>query len=69
MTVTTCTIFGFLDQNLHQEYFPLSCAKEGAVLESCSSSCETSTDLSLQLRGTHPLLTRIGNCTLEYIVR
>lgn len=61
---TTSTFVGFFDQNLHQELLSLSLTYWGAFPEDCSPSFETSNDLSLQLRGTHPLLTKIADCKL-----
>jgi len=55
---------GFLDHNLHQDV--VSSVWEGEGNESAKiSSCEASKNLSFQLRGTHPLLTKIGKLTLE----
>lgn len=68
---TTSTTLGFFNQNLHQDALSSSLTTVGVMLEGCSSSCESSEDLSFQLRGTHPLLTNIGGCELEevYLIR
>ena len=39
--------------------------EEDGASEACLSSAGASNDLSLQARGTHPLLTRIGDCKLK----
>ena len=57
-------IIGSLDQNLHHDLVPSACEGEGSGSANCSS-CEASKNFSFQLRGTHPLLTRIGELTLQ----
>lgn len=60
----TSIMTGFLAQNLHQDLVPSACEGKGSSSANCSS-CESSKNLSFQLRGTQPLLTRIGKPTLE----
>lgn len=61
---TTSLRTGSLDQNLHQDPVPSACEGEGSGSANFSS-CEASKNFSFQLRGTHPLLTRIGKPTLQ----
>jgi len=60
----TSLLTGSLDQNLHHDLAPSACEGEGCGSSSCSSR-EASKNFSFQLRGTHPLLTRIGELTLQ----
>lgn len=60
----TLGVTGVLDQNFHHE-----CCSVGsglAIVESFARETDSvdSCNLSLQLRGTHPRFTRIGDCML-----
>lgn len=63
--VTTSRPSRLLAQKRHQDIFALFWVEVDELLG--DSSSEASNALSLQLRGTHPLFTSIGNCTLQKV--
>jgi len=57
-------ITGVLDQNFHQDFGSLDGDLAFVDWFAMNSASADSCDFSLQLRGTHPRFTRIGDCML-----